>query len=147
MPKRSPLDKPKGLVSKFTSTDYIKDIKSKKDKENKMEVEGSRRSERVKSSPYHREVQTLRELKKKYEEEQKRLKKEFEKDYEELLQMMNRSSTSTEEDVEDLLAGLSFRIKRRGSRVLRKKSGKKRVKSVKKSLKKSKRRSGRKIKH
>ena len=136
MPKKSPLDKPKGLVSKFTSTDFIKDIKSKRDKEEKMEVEGSRRSERVKSSPYHKEVQILRELKKKYEEEQKRLKKQFEKDYEELLQIMNRSSTSTEEDVEDLLAGLSFRIKSKGSRRLRKKS-----------VKRSKRRSGKKKKH
>jgi len=133
MPKRSPLDKPKGLVSKFTSTDYIKDIKSKRDKEEKMELEGSRRSERVKSSPYHKEQQMLRELKKKYEEEQKRLKKQFEKDYEELLQIMSRSSTSTEEDVEDLLAGLSFRIKSKGSRRIKKKS-----------VKRSKRRSGKK---
>ena len=132
MPKKSPLDKPKGLVSKFTSTDYIKDIKSRRDKEERMEVEGSRRSERVKSSPYHREQQMLRELKKRYEEEQKRLKKEFEKDYEELLQIMNRSTTSTEEDIGDLLAGLSFRIKSKGSR------------RIKRSIKKSKRRSGRK---
>ena len=133
MPKRSPLDKPKGLVSKFSSTDFIKDIKSKRDKEERMEIEGSRRSERVKSSPYHKEQQMLRELKKKYEEEQKRLKKQFEKDYEELLQIMSRSSTSTEEDVEDLLAGLSFRIKSKGSRRLKKKRSKR-----------SKRRSGKK---
>jgi hypothetical protein len=133
MPKRSPLDKPKGLVSKFSSTDFIKNIKSKRDKEEKMELEGSRRSERVKSSPYHKEQQMLRELKKKYEEEQKRLKKQFEKDYEELLQIMSRSSTSTEEDVEDLLAGLSFRIKSKGSRRLKKKRSKR-----------SKRRSGKK---
>jgi len=115
MPKRTPLDKPKGLVSKFTATDYVKNIKSniKRDKEDKMELEPSRRSARVKSSAYHQEQEMLRQLKKKHEEEQKALKKQFEKDYEELLKMMNRSSTSTEEDVEDLLAGLSFRIKKR----------------------------------
>ena len=135
MPKRSPLDKPKGLVSKFSSTDFIKDIKSKRDKEERMEIEGSRRSERVKSSPYHKEQQMLRELKKKYEEEQKRLKKQFEKDYEELLQIMSRSSTSTEEDVEDLLAGLSFRIKSKGSRRIKKSVKRSKRRSSKKSLK------------